>query len=172
MHPRITPLTDDDRAQFPAPTKRLLLVDDNLVLTEALDQVMQCWSFATSTAATVKQAQNVVLKEEPFTFIVCDYFLPDGNGLEFLEWMRQSRQNPVPFLLISGGVLPGSCAAHDYAFLAKPFLMEEFYSRLEGLRDPLLQPAVTYSLSPMQEAAAAVYARSRAVKPRRPEEKQ
>jgi DNA-binding NtrC family response regulator len=146
---------------LPGPTRRLLLVDDDEPLRNVLNEVVQEWSFATSTAATLQQARDVVLTEEPFTVIVSDYELPDGNGLGFLNWLRREMRIPVPFLLISGGVVRVPAAADDYEFLAKPFRMEELRSSLEKLSCPQLQPAAPYRLTPAQEAVASVYARSK-----------
>lgn len=145
----------------PVPGRRVLLVDDNVIVTEVLSKLARDWSFAASTAATLQQAQNIVVTEEPFTVIVSDYQLPDGNGLEFLDWLRREMGIYVPFLLISGGAVPAPSDADDYEFLAKPFLMEEFRSRLEELSRVKLQPAASYNLTTAQEAAASVYARSK-----------
>jgi DNA-binding response OmpR family regulator len=109
--------------------------------------VVQTWSFATFTAATVQQVQDVALTEEPFAVIVSDYQLPDGNGLGFFDWLRRDMQIYVPFLLISGGVISTPCAGDDYKFLAKPFLMEEFHSRLEELSFFKVQPAASSRLT-------------------------
>jgi DNA-binding response OmpR family regulator len=137
-------------APVPGTTRRLLLVEDHAPLRNALNEVVQTWSYATSMVATLRQAQNVVLSEEPFAVIVSDYELPDGNGLGFLGWLRWDMQIHVPFLLISGGVVPARSAADDYEFLAKPFLMEEFRSRLEELSYLKPQPDVYYSMATAQ----------------------
>ena len=150
----------ESHEQLPGPTKRLLLVDDNEPLREVLNEVVQNWSFAASTAATLQQARNVILTEKPFTVIVSDYQLPDGNGLEFLDWLRQDMRIHVPFLLMSGRVMRSPSATDDYRFLAKPFLMDEFRTHLEELSG-LPLPPVPYRLTHAQEALASVYARCR-----------
>jgi DNA-binding response OmpR family regulator len=133
MNSTATRTAEKRKGRLPGPTKRLLLVEDNEPLRQALNEVVQTWSFTTSTAATLQQAQTVVLTEEPFAVIVSDYQLPDGNGLGFFDWLRRDMQIYVPFLLISGGVVSARCVGDDYEFLAKPFLMEELHSRLEDL---------------------------------------
>jgi DNA-binding response OmpR family regulator len=106
----------------------------------------------------VRQAQNVFLSEEPFVVVVSDYQLPDGDGLGFFDWLRREMRNRVPFVLISGAVIPSVSAVDDYGFLAKPFLMEEFQSRLEWLSCGRFQPAAACNLTAVQAAATAVYA--------------
>jgi hypothetical protein len=68
----------------------------------------------------------------------------------------------VPFLLISGGVARPPTARDDYEFLAKPFRMEEFHSRLERLSCPQPSPVVSYGLTTAQAALASVYAQKKA----------
>ena len=66
-------------------------------------------------------------------FDVCDFDLPDGNGLQFLAWLRWERRDHGPFLLISGSSNFDGDHPSDFAFLAKPFRMEELRSRLDEL---------------------------------------
>jgi DNA-binding response OmpR family regulator len=146
---------------LPVPIERLLLVDDHAPTREALNNVLRAWCFATFTAANVRQAQNAVLTEKPFTVIISDYDLPDGSGLEFLDWLRQEMQIYVPFLLISAGMTHAPSAADGYEFLAKPFSAEELRSRLDQLVRLTLQTAAPSSLTVAQEAMASVYARSK-----------
>jgi len=115
---------------LPVTWKRLLLVDDDAPTRDGLNKALHEWSFATATAATLAEAHRVVLTEESFAIIVCDYRLPDGDGLEFLDWLRREQRLHVPFLLISGGVIPGPPPGENYEFLAKPFAMEEFHTVL------------------------------------------
>jgi DNA-binding response OmpR family regulator len=139
--------------------ERLLLVDDHAPTRQALSNVLRGWSFATSTAANIREAQSAVLTEKPFTVIISDYDLPDGNGLEFLDWLRREMQIDVPFLLISARLTHALSAAGGYEFLAKPFRMQELRSRLEQLVRLNPQTAAPSSLSAAQEAMASVYAR-------------
>lgn len=120
----------------PGPTRRLLLVDDDEALRTTLDQMVQGWAYATTTAGTFREARQTVLAQVPFTVVVCDFSLPDGDGLEFHDWLKREMQIEVPFLLISGGVPRPPAATDEYEFLAKPFRMEEFRTRLEHLCYP------------------------------------
>jgi DNA-binding NtrC family response regulator len=151
-------IAENIKARLPVPTKRLLLVEDDAPMREALSEMVQEWSFAPSVAANFREARNAVITEEPFAIIVSDYHLPDGNGLELLDWLKREMLIHVPFLLISGGVTRTPSATDDYEFLAKPFLMGEFRRRLEKLSSLKLQPVASYTLTPAQEAMASVYA--------------
>jgi DNA-binding NtrC family response regulator len=115
------------------PVKRVLVVDDEAPMRLLLGKVLEEWSYTPSMAATVREAQDTVLTEKPFSVIVSDYNLPDGNGLGFLDWLRQEIQIHVPFLLISGGMIPAPVVADDYEFLTKPFDLDDFRNCLEKL---------------------------------------
>jgi DNA-binding NtrC family response regulator len=115
------------------PSKRVLVVEDDALMRELLGELLQDWSFAPSLTASVREAQDAVLTEKPFTVIVSDYHLADGNGLGILDWLRREMQIPVPFLLISGEMTLASVVADDYEILAKPFRLQEFRNCLEKL---------------------------------------
>ena len=154
--------TEDELS--PTQPQRLLLVEDNDTLRLVLKEVLQGWSFVPAAVATVSQAQHTVLTSAPFAAVVSDYDLPDGTGLEFLAWLRRNTPTHVPFLLISGGVPRLPSAEDDYEFLAKPFPMEDFHRRLDGLISDDRLVADPYHVTPAQEAAASVYARYRPAK--------
>lgn len=68
--------------------------------------------------------------------VVLDLGLPDGDGLQWLEWLRQhDRKKPVLILTARGNVADRveglRSGADDY--LAKPFEAEELDARLEVL---------------------------------------
>ena len=70
-------------------------------MTEALSHLFKESSCRTVTAATVQEARNAVLTEGPFKVVVCDFQLPDGDGLQFLFWLRRKRRHHARFLLIN-----------------------------------------------------------------------
>jgi len=163
MTPASTLLEKRDK-HLPDSARRLLLVDDDEPFREQINEAVQGWSFTTSTAATFREARQAVTSEPPFLVIVCDYSLPDGNGLEFLDWLNREMMIEVPFLLISGGVARPPSIVDRYEFLAKPFPLQEFRNRLERLCARQLQSGPAYSLTPSQEALASVYAQKKPAK--------
>ena len=112
---------------------RILLIDDNREIRELMTRLFAEWGYATVAVATLSEARNAVLSEASFKAVVCDFGLSDGNGLEFLAWLRSERQIHAPFLLISGSAEFDGCHPSDCSFLAKPFRMEALRSRIEGL---------------------------------------
>ena len=112
---------------------RILLVDDNPEIRELLGRLLEDWNYAVVTAASLAEARQAVLSNGPFKVVICDFDLPDGNGLQFLAWLRCERRDQGPFLLISGSTDFDGGHPMDFSFLAKPFRMEELCRRLEEL---------------------------------------
>ena len=112
---------------------RILLVDDNLEIRELLGRLLEDWNYAAVTAASLAEARQAVLTGGPFKVVICDFDLPDGNGLQLLAWLRWERRDHGAFLLISGSSDFDGDHASDFSFLAKPFRMEDLCRRLEEL---------------------------------------
>ena len=112
---------------------RILLVDDNPEIRELLGRLLEDRNYAPVTAASLAEARQAVLTNGPFKVVVCDFDLPDGNGLQLLTWLRWERRDHGPFLLISGSSDFDGEQASDFCFLAKPFRMEDLFRRLEEL---------------------------------------
>jgi DNA-binding response OmpR family regulator len=148
----------DNNAGSPVPNRRVLLVDEDKLMRAGYQQVLREWSFAPSLAASFREARNIVLTEEAFAVIVCNYHLPDGNGLEFLDWLKRELGVQVPFLLVSDGLPRAPTLADGYEFLSKFFLIENLRNRLERLCRVKPQTAAAFNLTVAQEAMASVYA--------------
>ena len=80
---------------------RILIVEPDQDQGEQLSHCLQDLSYSTVTTANLAQARNAVLTEGPFKAVVCDFMLPDGNGLQFLTWLRRNGRNHTRFLLIN-----------------------------------------------------------------------
>jgi DNA-binding NtrC family response regulator len=82
-------------------------------------------------AETIEMAVRAVFLWGPFEAVVCDYQLPDGNGLVFKNWLREQVIN-LPFLLMSGDV-PAVKTSRRFSVLSKPFQIQEFRTALDRL---------------------------------------
>src|SRR6266545_4701173 len=112
---------------------RILLVDDNPAIRELLGRLLEDWNYSAVTAASLAEARQAVWTDGPFKVVICDFDLPDGNGLQLLAWLRWERRDHGPFLLISGSTDFDGDQASDFSFLAKPFRMEDLCRRLKEL---------------------------------------
>jgi two-component system, NtrC family, response regulator PilR len=78
---------------------KVLIVDDEPDLVELVVLTLSRMGLACSAAGTLRDAQRVLLTES-FGLVLCDMRLPDGNGLDLLEWL-QSRRPGLPCAVIT-----------------------------------------------------------------------
>lgn len=71
----------------------ILIVDDDKLLVDKLEETVN-WSKIgidmVFTANNIRQAQKL-LEEYPIEMLLCDIDMPQGNGLELLEWIRYKK---------------------------------------------------------------------------------
>jgi putative nucleotidyltransferase with HDIG domain len=113
----------------------ILLVDDDHKVLEILEEILNRKGYKVNTATNGRQALHSCEVQNP-QMIVLDMMLPDMNGIELIEQIRESRRNKdVPILIISAnGDVDARLAgleggADDY--LVKPVALKEFCSKVE-----------------------------------------
>jgi two-component system, NtrC family, response regulator PilR len=104
------------------PDARVLIVDDEPDLVELVALTLSRMGLASASAGNLHEAQRILLTET-FDLVLCDMRLPDGNGLDLLEWL-QNRLPGLPCAVITahGNVETAVRALKQGAFdfLSKP----------------------------------------------------
>jgi DNA-binding NarL/FixJ family response regulator len=111
--------------------KRLLIIDDHAVVRQGLIQAFNDKGFASiESAGTLKEARAKIAAFNPEAIIV-DLNLPDGSGLEIVQWVRKfspdiaiiilSLNDPAQFVKIA------RCSGAN-AYLSKSQTMSEIIS--------------------------------------------
>jgi two-component system response regulator HydG len=67
--------------------KHILLVEDDLTYSRIVKTFLEKNGFAVQTAIKVKDAQNLI-NSSKFDLIIADFRLPDGTGMELLQWSK------------------------------------------------------------------------------------
>jgi two-component system, OmpR family, response regulator MprA len=114
---------------------RLLVVDDDPAVLEALALVLDLNGFDVATAADGREAIRSLAKDTPDA-VVLDLLMPGVDGLEVCRRMRAiGDRTPVLMLTaraeVSERVAGLEAGADDY--LIKPFAREELIARLRAL---------------------------------------
>ena len=120
---------------------RLLIIEDNQRLCQAVAESLRAQGFAVDTAASATEGLRV-WRAADYDAAVLDLMLPDGSGLDALKEMRdrgkmRDRGNMTPVLILTAlGAIEDrvrglDCGADDY--LVKPFAMQELIARLRAL---------------------------------------
>ncbi|MBU7574039.1 MAG: hybrid sensor histidine kinase/response regulator [Hydrogenophaga sp.] len=91
--------------------RRVLLVDDEADITDALSAFLQTWGVASETARDEDGAalalQAAAARQEPFDALLCDYRLAEGaDGLAASQRLRARFGQALPVLLITGETAP------------------------------------------------------------------
>jgi len=130
-------VTAEGEAPVPShPT--VLLVDDNRDLLQFLERLMAESGWELLAAESASDARRIIANRKPNAALL-DYMLPDGNGVELAQQLKQSIPN-LQVIMMTGSVLAPEeeaiCEEHDFPVLRKPFLatdvMNQIRSRLAG----------------------------------------
>ncbi|WP_221585299.1 response regulator transcription factor [Microbacterium sp. G2-8] len=114
---------------------RVLVVDDEQMLTDLLSMALRMEGWDVRAAASGYEALEGVKEFEPDA-LVLDIMMPDLDGMAVLQRLRQ-QQNQVPVLFltakdaVSDRVAGLTAGGDDY--VTKPFSLEEVVARLRAL---------------------------------------
>jgi len=115
------------------PAKRILVVDDEPLITESLKYSLEQEGFQVSVAHNGHQALETARASRP-DLIVLDIMLPGMDGWETCRRLRQESTVPIIMLTARGQeidrVLGLEMGADDY--LAKPFSFRELLARIRA----------------------------------------
>ena len=113
--------------------QRILLVEDDLHIRRLLTSTLERAGYGTIEAITAAEALAQARSARPDA-ILLDLGLPDRDGLELVQLLRQ--MGPAPILVVSAReatdqkVAALDLGAHDY--VTKPFDSEEVLARLRA----------------------------------------
>lgn len=132
----MTPAADDRTPAEAGPASaRLLVVDDEPALRDALESSLAFEGYEVATATDGYEALESVEREKP-DLVLLDIMMPRMDGLTAVRRMR-SRGDTVPVLMLTARDAVGDrvtgldVGADDY--LAKPFELDELLARVRAL---------------------------------------
>ena len=114
---------------------KILIIDDEPQLRALLARIIGLEGYDVEQAPDCTTGLRLLSQYEP-DVVLCDVKLPDGNGVELLEWMKANGYR-MPFLIMTGyGDIPGAVeavkkGATDY--LPKPVQTEKVLTTIAGL---------------------------------------
>jgi DNA-binding NtrC family response regulator len=114
-------------------TSQILIVDDDEAIRELLKEFFQGLGYEVATAVNGSEGLKLA-SHHNFDCIISDHLMPDINGLELLEQIREQNRK-VPFLMITGyptietAVEVMKRGAYDY--ITKPLELEDVRIKVE-----------------------------------------
>ena len=118
----------------------ILIVEDDPYLSQGLTELMEKSGYCPTSADSISSAKEA-LKQQRWDLVILDVTLPDGNGVQFCQSLRQEGcRTPILFLTARDeefDIVRGlDAGGNDY--VTKPFRIQELLSRIRVLlrKDP------------------------------------
>jgi two-component system OmpR family response regulator len=117
------------------PAARVLVVDDEPSIVDAVATVLGYEGFAVTEASSGRKALGLI-QDERFDLVILDVMLPDLDGFEVTRRMRQDGiDTPVLFLTAKADVddLVTGLGVGGDDYVAKPFSLAEVVARTKAI---------------------------------------
>ena len=106
----------------------VLVVDDEQSLVEFLTLLLEEEGHEVSTASSTREAREALAREDSFDLVLCDIYMPDGNGMELLQAIKEERPEASVIMMTAytstkSAIEAMRLGAYDY--LSKPFDVDE-----------------------------------------------
>lgn len=113
---------------------KILIVDDEIELLNILEEEFTSKGHSVSTATCGNDAIERI-KKGGIEVVLCDFKMPNGTGLDVLNFVKTIERNKPSFFFISGqsDLTPAQCIASGARnFFAKPFDISSVMSQIEN----------------------------------------
>ena len=133
------PIDDKPNEEMVLPPIKVLVVDDDEVSLKTAEDTLNSLGVKAQIATSGKQALQLIEnnKDDQFKIVILDLKMPDMNGLEVANKIKQIDQTGIPIILIS---------AYDYSdiekeakdaginsFVSKPLFRSKIYQKINDL---------------------------------------
>lgn len=88
----------------------ILVIDDEDPIRNLLARMIELEGYKVWKASDCQSALKL-LKAQPFDVVLCDVFLPDGNGVDFIREIKKHRPEAEVILLTAHGNIPDGVQA-------------------------------------------------------------
>ncbi len=81
--------------------EKILIIDDNRAIRNALSEVLQSENYATIKCESPREAVEIIGQDNELSLVICDIMMEEMNGTEVLQRSKELRPE-LPFVMISG----------------------------------------------------------------------
>ncbi len=124
--------------QIPVNLSRALVVDDQFINRTILERQLTPCGIEVTLCRSGADALAVLASDSAFDVLLTDHEMPEMNGLDLAQKVREAGYR-LPIVLLSSNpsaARNGEGAAHLATVLQKPLLRSELYRRLQSLSAP------------------------------------
>jgi DNA-binding response OmpR family regulator len=129
-------MSKDASSDKPAASKRILLVDDDAEIIEAMRYALEGRGFQVLIARDGNQGLAMVEREDP-DLVILDMMMPKRSGFLVLEKLRRTRPVPVRIIMVTANegsrhkAYAEMLGVDDY--IRKPFAMDRLLDTVDRL---------------------------------------
>lgn len=112
--------------------KHILIVEDDTTFAVMLQTWLSKKGFRITSVSGVGAARRT-LQDEPVDLALCDLRLPDGEGIDLLEWLNARRQAVPVIVMTSYAAIPSAVQAMKLGakdYVAKPVNPEDLLQKI------------------------------------------
>jgi CheY-like chemotaxis protein len=78
----------------------IVVVDDDPLMRDMMRRILESLDYEVAVAASANAAIKIIGERRP-EVVLTDVYMPEGDGLELLNWIR-SQPDPIPVVVMSG----------------------------------------------------------------------
>lgn len=107
--------------------KSILVVDDEVSIRKALSKAFERDGYLVTAVKSVAEALSVS-RESTFHMLICDLQLPDGNGLQLVQQLKQVNKDLASIIITGHGTVESAIQATRegvFHYVTKPFNIDE-----------------------------------------------
>ncbi|MBU1425501.1 MAG: response regulator [Gammaproteobacteria bacterium] len=82
-----------------------LVVDDDMLVRISTAGILESWGCHVMVAGDLQESKELC-SQIHFDLVICDYRLPDGNGLMLADFIQENREIQPAIILVSGDTAP------------------------------------------------------------------
>ena len=114
---------------------KVLLVEDDAIISEGLQYSLRQEGYEVVTAATVAAALELIRSGCVWDFCLLDVMLPDGDGYAVCRKKQKNSQAPILFLTACDDEIHTVMALEQGAddYITKPFRIRELMARMKAI---------------------------------------
>jgi len=131
----------DDEEMTNSPVAKILVADDEPVVRHLLAQSLGGQGFEVLLAETGSAAFALVKKNPP-SLVLTDINMPDGDGVQLVQWLSESEHKDIPVILMTGDLDQiESKSLTGAIILRKPFRRREVVELINSVLGRSTPPA-------------------------------